>query len=111
YRLKQFDFDGSHSYSDVIAIKSEWDNSQFFGSIFPNPAKTAFTIMTGAREVAAPITMTFINAQGSVVRSEELLGHTNAANYAVNISDLPSGVYTIQLESGNESEVRKIVIL
>ena len=111
YRLKQYDYDGSYSYSDVIAIKSEWDNSKFFGSIFPNPAKTAFTLITSERETASPIQLMFINAQGSVVKTEELMGHTNAANYGVDISNMKSGVYTIQLISGNESEVRKVVIL
>ncbi|MDB3906762.1 T9SS type A sorting domain-containing protein [Crocinitomicaceae bacterium] len=111
YRLKQYDYDGSYSYSDVIAIKSEWDNSKFFGSIFPNPAKTAFTLITSERETASPIQLMFINAQGSVVKTEELMGHTNAANYGIDISNMKSGVYTIQLISGNESEVRKVVIL
>ncbi len=111
YRLKQYDYDGSYSYSDVIAIKSEWDNSKFFGSIFPNPAKTAFTLITSERETASPIQLMIINAQGSVVKTEELMGHTNAANYGVDISNMKSGVYTIQLISGNESEVRKVVIL
>jgi hypothetical protein len=111
YRLKQYDYDGSYSYSDIIAIQSEWDDSKFFGSIFPNPAKTSFTLITAARDVAAPVNVLLINAQGNVVKTQELMGHTNAANYGIDISDLTSGVYTIQLSSGNESEVRKIVIL
>jgi hypothetical protein len=111
YRLKQYDYDGAYSFSDIIAIKSEWDNSKFFGSIFPNPSKTAFTLITGERETAAPIQLTFINAQGSVVKMEELMGHTNVSNYGIDVSEMISGVYTIHLVSGNESEVRKVVIL
>lgn len=111
YRLKQFDYDGSFTYSDVIAVKSEWDNTQFFGSIFPNPAENAFTLITGARENAAPIEVLFIDTQGSIVKKEELMGHTNPANYGIDVSDLTSGVYTLQLISGNDTEVRKIVIL
>lgn len=111
YRLKQFDFDGASSYSDVIAIESEWDNSEFFRSLFPNPAKTKINLVTSQRIKKDPIQLTFINAQGSVVKTQELMGYTNAANYGIDVSTLNSGVYTVQLVSGDESEVRKIVIL
>lgn len=111
YRLKQFDYNGDWSYSHIIAIKSDWSDDNFFGSIFPNPAKSSFTLTTAPRTAVLPITITFFNNQLQAVRSEELTGSTNASNYGINVNDLTSGVYTIRLTSGDETEVRKIVIL
>ncbi len=111
YRLKQVDFNGDYSYSQVITIRTEWDEENFFGSIYPNPAASSFNITTSPRNQALPITVALYNSQAQLIRTEELAGSTNASTYGIDVSELKSGVYTIQLSSGEEADVRKIVIL
>ncbi|GAB5418761.1 MAG: hypothetical protein Crog4KO_05180 [Crocinitomicaceae bacterium] len=111
YRLKQVDFNGDYSYSQVITIETEWDNSSLFGSIYPNPAESSFNLTTSPRDRALPIYVSFYNSQSQLVRTQELTGSMNSSNYGIDVSSLTSGVYTIQLSSGEEIDVRKIVIL
>jgi hypothetical protein len=111
YRLKQVDFDGSYTYSNVISIENGMADSHFFGSIFPNPAKTSFTLTTAARNQSAPIEVVFYNSQLKQIKAQTLAGSVNASNYSIDVSDLKSGVYTVHLSSGDEIEVRKVVIL
>ena len=110
YRLKQVDFDGSFTYSHSISIESKIDTDSFFGSIFPNPAKTAFTLITSARNQAIPVSLSFYNNQLQLIKTEELAGSKNASNYKIDVSDLKAGVYTVHLRSGEKAEVRKVVI-
>ncbi|MDB4516646.1 T9SS type A sorting domain-containing protein [Crocinitomicaceae bacterium] len=111
YRLKQVDYDGSYSYSNVISIDSEAKENAFFGSVFPNPTKESFTLTTGARNQAEPISISFYSSQLQLVKTIELTGSTNASDYVVETQDLKSGVYSVRLKSGNDVELRKVVIL
>jgi len=112
YRLKQVDFNGSFSYSNTISLNAKMDDSAFFGSVFPNPAKESFTLTTAARTQANPIVLSFYTNQGQLVKTVELAGSSNPSNYDIDTESMKSGVYVVRLESGDQkTETRKIVIL
>lgn len=112
YRLKQVDYNGSFSYSNVISLESKMDDTAFFGSVFPNPTKESFTLITAGRLHASPILLSFYTSQGQLVKTVELTGSSNPSNYTIETQSLKSGVYTVRMESGEEkTETRKIVIL
>lgn len=83
YRLKQIDFDGKHSYSDVISVRL--DNMQT--TFFPNPAKNTLYFNNPVELVA------IYNMLG-----EEVLLKKNISN-SVDISGLSSGTYLIILNN------------
>jgi hypothetical protein len=111
YKLKQVDFDGSYTYSNVIALETSFNTSSFFASVYPNPTKDEFTIATNARLESNSIEVEIYSSQSKLIHSESLTGSTNASNYTIDVRSLESGIYTIRLRSGDQVEVKKIVII
>ncbi len=85
YRLKQIDFDGMFTYSDVISIFSKGDKTLTIG---PNPA-TNQVFINGDFE---PISFRLINNIGI-----KLVEGIVKKNEAIDISFLPSGVYYLDI--------------
>ncbi len=90
YRLKQTDFDGKYTYSNievVIPIKHDI-------SIFPNPA-TDKIIISGADIDISDVMI--VNVLGQNIISEvEIVSHSNS-ELVLDISSLSSGVYFVRL--------------
>ena len=77
-------------------------------AIYPNPATGSFyihyTSVSGKN-----LYLTMFNAVGEKVK-EELLGVANNTDASVSISTLPVGVYLVQLQSGQNTMTKKIVV-
>lgn len=77
-------------------------------AIYPNPATGSFNIRyTGA--AYKNFTLTLFNSLGERVM-EKLIGLTNQAEIPVNISSLAAGVYLVQMQNGQQTVVKKIVV-
>ena len=84
---------------------------QFSLTVMPNPAKEEFIVSYQLNE-AGPVQITLHNTMGQVVRTinytDQAIGH-----YQLPMSikgDKASGLYFIQIRSGNNSTTKKIVI-
>ncbi|MFT7614348.1 MAG: hypothetical protein ACI9J3_003330, partial [Parvicellaceae bacterium] len=97
YRLKQVDFDGAFSYSQMIAIAND---EKKMTSIYPNPTNGILNISAKNRN---KITHVFVqDTHGGVVE-------TYTTPDQINISHLSSGMYFIQiLHQDNKTETLKI---
>jgi hypothetical protein len=95
----------------VIALETSFSTSSFFASVYPNPTKDEFTIATNARLESNSIEVEVYSSQSKLIHSEYLTGSTNASNYTIDVRSLESGIYTIRLRSGDQVEVKKIVII
>lgn len=111
YRLKQTDFDGEYTYSEIVGIDSK-TNSFFTFNVFPNPNM-------GSE----------INAQISAIKGQEILVVVNdffgketyskiiiveqsgEAVYAIDPSEkLSAGIYIITATSNNKIYTKKLVV-
>lgn len=103
YRLKQTDFDGKFTYSNIIAIRSVKTDELF--SVYPNPNSGSFVFAIkefGKEGYGIRIT----NSIGQTVFSRE-----NITDDQFNLSpDLNAGVYTISLILNDEVYNKKLVI-
>lgn len=108
YRLKQLDFDGKYTYSDMVRVQS--GNAVLNGvSVSPNP----FTVNAQVRlntlfNGAAHITIS--DVQGRVVLNE--VHEVDAGNNAINLQNMESlkqGVYFMRVSVGGENMVVKMV--
>ena len=99
YRLKQVDFDGKTMYSPIISVKLS-DRKAI--KIYPNPVSNHFVIETNATEIEQ---VELIDATGRLMRS--ILNIKNA----VDISDLPKGIYFIKLKTEGQTVVEKLIKL
>jgi uncharacterized repeat protein (TIGR01451 family) len=100
YRLKQVDFNGSVSYSAVIAI----DNKEVDMDIYPNPNHGAFTIRFIAPGESYKLDVT--DVLGKTVYS--IYGHTVPESIEVN--DLAKGVYLVRFYQENKVIIKKMMV-
>jgi hypothetical protein len=100
YRLKQTDYDGAFTYSDVITNQCK-DLTEL--QVYPNPSSGIFTI-SGLDE-SAKITVT--NATGEVVYSSKDMN----SSHLINISSQPDGVYQLFISNGSWNKVVRIVVI
>lgn len=103
YRLRQVDFDGNFSYSEVVMLKNE--NSAIF-TIYPNPATDVLNIR--------------LTTPNSAVSKYELYNHIgqkvqsgNMSNQLLTISvkGLPAGTYLVTLRDDNGEIIAKSLTL
>jgi hypothetical protein len=82
YRIKQVDYDGQRSYSDVVSVMYESDGGDV--RIYPNPAKSEVTIQTSNLS-----TLQIIDVYGRILSNQQLITEELST---VNLSEFPSGI-------------------
>jgi len=109
YRLKQVDFDGTYSYSEVRAIRNMQEADEDHAFLFPNPAYNGRTFVRIPASFAEfPVQLRLFDMQGKLVWSKQ--STRNEALIEVNYGALPSGMYLLQLQSELFSETKKLVV-
>jgi hypothetical protein len=110
YKLKQIDFNGATSYSEIV--EADFTPEIFFlAQNYPNP----FNPTTNIRFSVAKdgfVTLKVFNALGKEV--ETLISKNLIAgqyNVSFDASELTSGVYIYQLNTDNRIESRKMMLL
>ena len=76
--------------------------------IYPNPAQHVMNIQPGATS-ATGFQIEIRDRNGKVVRSVEG-GLEGEGNVAVDVQDLPKGIYIISVRSGNDITTKRVVI-
>ena len=111
YRLKQTDFNGSSGYSDEVMVNVKSVYTYFLGQNYPNPFNPTTTIKFGIKE-KSNVRIDLFNSIGQRVNTI-LNEEREAGNYTIdfNASDLPSGVYLYQINSGKFSSIRKMILM
>ena len=99
YRLEQVDQDGNLSYSQIVDLV--WGSNGSVVSIYPNPAKDVLNIDIAANELSQT-EIKLLDMSGRVVKS--LIQHTQKGmnNISLNLSDVATGVYGVQIYENNK---------
>jgi len=102
YRLKQTDFDGKFSYSEVIYVSCTPD---YYGDVFvyPNPASDIANLKFNS-PIEGGIVFSFSDVLGRPFYSKEIPVVSIGEEISVSTSDLPAGVYFIRISS---KEIKK----
>ncbi len=112
YRLKQTDFDGHYSYSDVVTIRNHSDelaNRIDVKSISPNPFTDNCTVnfTTYSKE---KVDICLINSAGQLISRDQITTDEGFNNYCfTNLSDLKSGIYFISIINGEQKITKKVL--
>lgn len=80
YRIKQVDYDGKHSYSDIASVIYDGGGET---NIYPNPATSEVTIST-----KVPTSVQVMDLYGRVLIKQDISEGQNT----INLSELPSGI-------------------
>jgi len=78
-------------------------------SIIPNPANDNLTLEINLMK-ADNVTYSLINVLGSVVYKNNI-GNTDGGKFNINTSDIPAGIYSLQLNTTKQTINRKVVII
>lgn len=108
YRLKQTDFDGTVSYSKVLAVKSQILEQSV--SIYPNPALVAINVDLGNISQVKEMQLQIINSLGRVVYQKIQLPLQNSI-FTIPVTDLPAGTYYLVVIKNGQQESKRFIKL
>lgn len=113
YRLKQVDFDGTSSYSNVVKVESSSVPAVFaLDQNYPNPFNPSTTIsFIVDREGIANLTVYSVSGEAIATLFNENAKPGQRYSLQFNASNLPSGVYFYRLTQGNSVVTRKLTLL
>ncbi|MFK7947936.1 MAG: T9SS type A sorting domain-containing protein [Saprospiraceae bacterium] len=103
YRLRQVDFDGQSSYTNIITIEHQ---SIKVGDIkvFPNPSVDYVNIQLPQNEVSTDVMI--YNMNGQVMQT---INNLYENNLELNVIDWLSGQYIIIIQQGNQQITRQFI--
>lgn len=107
YRLKQIDFDGSYTLSEIRAANIHYSGLQI---IYPNPANETLNLKLSS-EFKGQLTYTIIDKLGRRIASNSLNSNLNDGNIKISLESIPEGVYTIAIQlQGDDIQFHKLII-
>ncbi len=112
YRLKQVDFNGTFSYSDVVNVDVTSLPIQFqLAQNYPNPFNPSTTIKFSIPQ-SSNVTLKIFNTLGqevSTLTNQNMESGVHTINF--DASQLNSGIYFYKLVAGSYSEVKKMTLI
>ncbi len=102
YRLKQTDFDGKYSYSNIIMIATN-KNEEL--TIHPNPAGEYIQLGFN-NSIEGETTINIFDARGRLVFNKIILPNSAKNNAIIETSDFIAGIYFVTI-TNNKSEILK----
>ena len=112
YRLKQVDFDGTTSYSSIVAVSinlAERAGAQFGFSVYPNPSSNIANLMFFNLEKEEQVFIQMIDLSGKVVYSDFINAQEGSIS-SIDVSSLPSGIYIINSHLNGVAYHQKLVV-
>lgn len=103
YRLGSVDFNGEINYSDVIEIEMMQPADLF--TLSPNPCDNVINIQLF--DQSAPFTLTIYDIQGRALYYTQ----TTDGVAEIDVKDFAPGIYFVQVNFGNTTAVKKVMII
>ena len=103
YRLKQVDYDGNYTYSNVVTVTFE--NVAAIFKVFPNPAVKSVNISLPSSTATSVINVFDLN--GKKVLEKQI--SSNTVSQSLDVSRLAAGVYQVTLVQGTQQQTIKLV--
>ena len=111
YRLRQINFDGTYSYSEITEIKFSTKPMFILEQNYPNPFNPSTTFRYSIPQ-PDKVRLTIYDDTGSKV-AEPVNEWQSAGEHTFNFdaSHLSSGIYFYSLSSGSFSQTKKLILL
>lgn len=109
YRIKSQDLDGSMSISKIKSVVFNPD--QFTLDVYPNPTKgDVWVRINSGVDRDLPCDVTVIDTFGRPMYRLEGEYLQNHQTLKLNLNDIASGVYLVQVKNGSHQETRRLVL-
>jgi hypothetical protein len=101
YRLRQLDFDGSETFSNVVAISTGLDdvNSAVAIKLYPNPVAEALYIELGDMP-KNKLRLQFFTLKGTLQKELSLDASSRTLKVLLNNNELPEALYLVRIFDG-----------
>jgi hypothetical protein len=111
YRLKQVDFDGTYSYSDIVQVTYDVPSTFVLNQNFPNPfnPSTSITYFVPKESFVTIKIYDFLGREVKTLVNNFL--STGSYEILFDASDLTSGTYFYTMIAENYSNTKKMIIL
>jgi len=109
YRLKQLDFDGSSTYSKIVAVNFSGIQQEEKLLIYPNPTKDVVRIQTMGVFPKGTVEIEVRTMLGKLILTEQFSSQDSTGNYSIDLKNFAAGTYFITLKSGAKSISNLIV--
>lgn len=107
YHLKQTDFDGKYSYSNILSVKINASFKEKLFTHYPNPSQGEFYIQL-SEAIASDFQFMLFNSTGQLVRTQ--IEKTNDLLYKITVTDALPGMYYLRMLNNGEFSTEKIAI-
>ena len=107
YRLKQVDTDGRFEYSKVISALRKSDKFNAI-STSPNPTNDMLNIVVETKN-EDDLEINLLDVFGKIIQQQKTTVQQGLNNKSLDLQDLPSGIYFLQLQQGTERIIRRII--
>ncbi len=105
YRLKQIDFNGNYTYSEIVKVKL--DNTKI--TISPNPIVSEIEINVESFNNNVESTLTILDITGKIIYSETNNLIKGVNTFKIDANNITSGVYFVKVESKDEIKNERFV--
>ena len=109
YRLKQEDFDGKYSYSNIEVVELK-DTKEDILLVYPSIAQQEINIRFSSFETSTSL-LKIVNSVGELLYEEIVVSTPNSEFRKIDLSDYEPGFYYISLTDGTEFATAKFVVI
>lgn len=109
YRLEQVDYDGTSSFSKIIAMKAE-GISISHGALYPNPSHAGYVHFSTISESSETLNISVFDQFGRLVQKDSVDLESGYNDSGFDASRLSAGIYTVQIGDGVNAYFQKLVI-
>ncbi len=99
YRIKQTDYDGKFSYSDVVYVAKSVQKSELV-SVYPNPSET--NLITFSATSPELYNLAILTLSGQVLQTQEL------TSSQISLPELTKGMYILQFNNRISGEIQNV---
>lgn len=97
YRLKQVDFDGTYTYSDIVSVMMDF--SLVNVEIAPNPIRTNFTVSLTSRNESNELSISVFDIQGREIDTRlHEIAESGYISFRMDTSDWENGIYFVRIK-------------
>ena len=106
YRLKQVDFNGKFSYSEIESVTRKETLSI---GLYPNPMHNYLTLSTNF-DAEKEVSILIFSVTGKLIDQQKVIMIKGTTTFLINTTQLPLGTYFVKVISDNELiKVKKII--
>ncbi|MEM8528230.1 MAG: lamin tail domain-containing protein [Bacteroidota bacterium] len=108
YRLKQVDFNGTSTHSEIIALAAKDNHKEF--EIYPNPSPGGIVQLDYATDQNGSLQLQIIGLDGQILLHQFFIVERGQQSLQLDLNSLAKGMYFVNLQQGKDVHRQKIVV-